>query len=131
MSCGGGLGRSNTRAKAHCFDPDVEPEQESKATSPTGTGIGNSQGCYKPENQRLCGIGPQGDPVQGTPRAEWEKEHGKLRTIFEVVRVPICGGHSTGQQYVHSKIVIPPKPKKPNKRVRCCSVRYKSCPTSC
>ena len=120
-----------SRARAHCVNPDIAPEQKSTATSQTGRGIGDSQGCYKPENQRQCGIGPAGEPVPGSPLAEWEAKYGKLKTTVRLVRGPICGGHSTGMMTVVERIPDSSTLPEEKKRVRCCSIRYKACPTNC
>jgi hypothetical protein len=125
------LGRVSSSSRRHCVDPSLDPPQESRATSQTGQGIGNSHGCYKPENQRTCGVGSAGNPVPGTARAEWEKEYGKLRTEISWELVPICGGHAMGKQIFVRRVPDPTTIPKEKKRVRCCSIRYKACPTNC
>ena len=102
------------------------------ATSLTGTGLGSAEGIgkFKPENQRLCGIGPPGDPLKDTPRFEWEQIHGKLVTTITTVRAPICSGMSTGRMQVVERIPEGP-PSKKRTKVRCCAIRYKACFPSC
>jgi hypothetical protein len=114
----------------YCIDPSIERPQKSQATSHTGKGIGDSQGCYKPENQRLCGVGPAGDPVPGSPLAKWESKYGKIRTTIKKTRELIHGG-STSIMAVVERLPDPNTLSKEKKRIRCSSIRYKVCPTNC
>ena len=82
---------------------------------------------FKPESNAGCcggntGCDGQSNAREGTPRYEWEQEHGKLVTVITTERVDIGLGTTGIVQSYRREVCEKTTPKAKN---GCCAIRYK------